>query len=79
MKQNTPRPRTRTQQGFTLIELLVVLAILGILAGVVVFAVSGPSDLRQQCLDRGGQYYQPDYGVRGGCIYTRAVPGGFGS
>jgi prepilin-type N-terminal cleavage/methylation domain-containing protein len=32
------------QSGFTLIELLIVIVILGVLAGVVVFAVSGISD-----------------------------------
>jgi prepilin-type N-terminal cleavage/methylation domain-containing protein len=37
----------RGQQGFTLIELLIVIVILGILAGVVVFAVSGISDRGQ--------------------------------
>lgn len=32
------------QSGFTLIELLIVIVILGVLAGIVVFAVSGISD-----------------------------------
>jgi general secretion pathway protein G len=36
--------RMRNEKGFTLIELLVVIVILGILAAVVVFAVSGLSD-----------------------------------
>jgi len=36
--------RMRGQGGFTLIELLVVIAILGILAGVVAFAVGGSTD-----------------------------------
>lgn len=31
----------RTDEGFTLIELLIVIVILGVLAGIVVFAVSG--------------------------------------
>jgi prepilin-type N-terminal cleavage/methylation domain-containing protein len=34
----------RKQDGFTLIELLIVIVILGILAGIVVFAVSGITD-----------------------------------
>jgi prepilin-type N-terminal cleavage/methylation domain-containing protein len=34
----------REDRGFTLIELLIVITILGILAGIVVFAVSGISD-----------------------------------
>lgn len=36
--------RQSGEKGFTLVELLVVIVILGILAGVVVFAVSGISD-----------------------------------
>src|SRR5437764_11073652 len=38
------RTKAREEDGFTLIELLVVIIILGILAAVVVFAVSGISD-----------------------------------
>ena len=38
------RARMRGQGGFTLIELLIVIAILGILAGVVVYAVGGTTD-----------------------------------
>jgi prepilin-type N-terminal cleavage/methylation domain-containing protein len=38
------RTRARNQSGFTLIELLVVIVILGVLSGVVVFAVSGIQD-----------------------------------
>lgn len=34
----------RTEEGFTLIELLIVIVILGILAAVVVFAVTGITD-----------------------------------
>ena len=44
----TDRIRTRTEagreDGFTLIELLIVIVILGILAGIVVFSVSGITD-----------------------------------
>ena len=36
------------QKGFTLVELLVVIVILGILAAVVVFAVSGSTDTAQK-------------------------------
>jgi len=38
------RAARKNQNGFTLIELLIVIVILGILAGVVVFAVSGIND-----------------------------------
>src|SRR6266513_1722535 len=33
--------RARSEKGFTLIELLIVIVILGVLAGIVVFAVGG--------------------------------------
>jgi len=39
-RNRTTRTRSRNQSGFTLIELLVVIVILGVLSGVVVFAVS---------------------------------------
>lgn len=37
----TPARRRTAQQGFTLIELLVVIAVLAILAGIVIFNVTG--------------------------------------
>ena len=45
------RAQMRGQGGFTLIELLIVIAILGILAGVVVYAVGGTTDTakKQAC------------------------------
>ncbi|TDU91683.1 prepilin-type N-terminal cleavage/methylation domain-containing protein [Kribbella voronezhensis] len=38
------RARKRSESGFTLIELLIVIVILGVLSGIVVFAVSGIQD-----------------------------------
>jgi prepilin-type N-terminal cleavage/methylation domain-containing protein len=38
------RSRRRNESGFTLIELLIVIVILGVLSGIVVFAVSGIQD-----------------------------------
>ncbi len=37
------RKRTRDERGFSLIELLVVIVVLGVLAGIVVFALGGTS------------------------------------
>jgi prepilin-type N-terminal cleavage/methylation domain-containing protein len=42
--QATRRVHRRTESGFTLIELLIVIVILGVLSGIVVFAVSGIQD-----------------------------------
>ena len=36
--------RARQQEGFTLIELMIVIVILGVLAGIVLFAVGGITD-----------------------------------
>ena len=33
--------RTKNEEGFTLIELMIVMVVLGILAGIVIFAVGG--------------------------------------
>jgi prepilin-type N-terminal cleavage/methylation domain-containing protein len=40
----TRRLRKKNESGFTLIELLIVIVILGVLSGIVVFAVSGIQD-----------------------------------
>lgn len=41
---NRARAARKNESGFTLIELLIVIVILGILAGIVVFSVSGITD-----------------------------------
>jgi prepilin-type N-terminal cleavage/methylation domain-containing protein len=42
------REARQNESGFTLIELLIVIVILGILAGIVVFAVAGINDTSKQ-------------------------------
>jgi general secretion pathway protein G len=42
------------ESGFTLVELLIVIAILGVLAGVVVFSVAGISDSSQSSACKAG-------------------------
>jgi general secretion pathway protein G len=44
MIQRLRQARTGPEGGFTLIELLIVIVILGVLAGIVVFAVGGIND-----------------------------------
>jgi prepilin-type N-terminal cleavage/methylation domain-containing protein len=44
MLQESMRKRHNGEAGFTLVELLVVIVILGVLAGIVVFAVGGITD-----------------------------------
>jgi prepilin-type N-terminal cleavage/methylation domain-containing protein len=44
MLQNSMRKHQQGEAGFTLVELLVVIVILGVLAGIVVFAVGGISN-----------------------------------
>jgi general secretion pathway protein G len=41
---NVRLEKARSEEGFTLIELLLVIVILGVLAGIVVFSVSGIND-----------------------------------
>lgn len=41
---NRARAARKNESGFTLIELLIVIVILGVLAGIVVFSVSGITD-----------------------------------
>lgn len=48
MIQNSIRKRHEGEDGFTLVELLVVIVILGVLAGIVVFAVGGVTNKSAQ-------------------------------
>lgn len=41
---NAMSSRIKREEGFTLIELMIVMVVLGILAGIVIFAVGGFSD-----------------------------------
>ena len=70
-------------KGFTLIELLVVIVILGILAAVVVFAVSGIQDRGQKsaCLTEGRTvrtaqeaYYAQNSAYDGTAGFTNLIP-----
>jgi general secretion pathway protein G len=47
------RKRTRDERGFSLIELLVVIVVLGVLAGIVVFALGGTSSSSRSGFSRG--------------------------
>ena len=47
MVQRLRKAQNESEGGFTLIELLIVIVILGILAGIVVFAVGGITDRGQ--------------------------------
>ena len=65
------KTRARGEEGFTLIELLIVIAILGILAGVVVFAVGGTTEsakknsckIDRQTIETAAEAFKADNGV----------------
>ena len=62
--------RSRSQQGFTLIELLVYIAILGMAAAAIAFAVGGttsPEESRRDCFEQNGSKWTEV----GGCEWTR--------
>ncbi|MDP3713674.1 MAG: prepilin-type N-terminal cleavage/methylation domain-containing protein [Mycobacteriales bacterium] len=52
MNRMSQRIKTRKDDGFTLIELLIVIVVLGILAGIAIFAVDAfQADAKNACTD----------------------------
>jgi general secretion pathway protein G len=73
----------RNQDGFTLVELLIVIVILGILAGIVVFAVNGITDrgVKSACktdaqtVQVASEAYYAQHSAWAGSIADQTVPG----